>query len=109
MATRAVKSSAPLTFDLPVRLVEKIQAIKKTRRLTSASEVVRLAVEEFDFDGCKPKREASQQISVRVAAAQRVTLQRYARGKDSSIGELVRLALEGLTVKPARNVRGGRR
>ncbi|MDB6093310.1 MAG: CopG domain protein DNA-binding domain protein [Verrucomicrobia bacterium] len=102
MATRSPKISAPLTFDLPLGLIEKIQAIRKGRNLKTASDVVRLAIEQFDFDGCEPDHEPHQQISVRIAAQQRATLKRYSKTKDSSVGELVRLALESLPVKPPR-------
>ena len=39
------------------------------------------------------------------AAAQRAMLKRYGRSKDVSVGELLRLALEALAVKPARGTR----
>jgi hypothetical protein len=105
MATRSPKTSAPLTFDLPLSLIEKITAIRKGRRLKTASAVVRLAVEQFDFDGCEPAHVPHRQISVRITAPQRAMLKRYSKSKDSSVGELIRLALEGLTVKPPRTRR----
>jgi hypothetical protein len=105
MASRSPQTSAPLTFDLPRSLIEKIQSIRKGRGLKTASEVVRLAVEQFDFDGCEPDHEPHRQISVRITAPQRAMLKRFAKSKDSSVGELIRLALEGLTVKPPRTRR----
>ncbi len=105
MASRSSKNSAPLTFDLPLELIAKIKASRKSRGLKTASEVVRLAIEQFDFEACAPQREPHRQISVRIAAAQRAMLKRYARTKDTSVGELLRLALEDLAVKPARAAR----
>ena len=105
MATRSSKPSAPLTFDLPQGLVEKIQAIRKGRSLKTASEVVRLAIGQFDFDACKPDHEPHLQISVRINSAQRAMLRRYSKGKDTSVGELLRLALEALPVKAPRSRR----
>jgi Arc/MetJ-type ribon-helix-helix transcriptional regulator len=105
MASRSSKGSAPLTFDLPGTLIEKIHALRKGRTLKTASEVVRLAIEQFDFGACKPEREDRQQISVRVTNAQRAMLKRYAKGKDSSVGELIRLALDDLPVKAPRSAR----
>jgi Arc/MetJ-type ribon-helix-helix transcriptional regulator len=105
MASRSPKKSAPLTFDLPLGLIAKIKAVRKSRGLKSASEVVRLAIEGFDFESCRPSREPHRQISVRVAAPQRAMLKRYARGKDTSVGELLRIALEGLPVNPPRPAR----
>jgi hypothetical protein len=102
MASRTHKNSAPLTFDLPLGLITKIKAARKGRGLKTASEVVRLAIEEFDFEQCEPNHEPHRQISVRVAAPQRAMLKRYARSKGASVGELLRLALEALPLKAPR-------
>jgi len=107
MATRSTKKSAPLTFDLPLALIAKIESLRKSRALGTASQVVRLAVEQFDFDGCAPHHEPHRQISVRVAAPQRAMLKRYARTKGASVGELLRLALEALPAKPPRGPKRG--
>ena len=102
MASRTSRISAPLTFDLPRSLIDKIQSIRKGRKLKTASEVVRLAIEQFDFASCEPNHEPHRQISVRITAAQRARLKRYSKGKDSSVGELLRLALGGLPASPPR-------
>ena len=102
MASRSNKKSAPLTFDLPLGLIAKIKSSRKSRGLKSASEVVRLAIAQFDFERCEPGHDPHRQISVRVAAPQRAMLKRYARSKGASVGELLRLALEDLPVKPRR-------
>jgi len=107
MASRSTKKSSPLTFDLPLALIAKIDALRKSRALGTASQVVRLAIEQFDFDGCSPRHEPHRQISVRVAASQRAMLKRYARSKDASVGELLRLALEALPAKPPRSPKRG--
>lgn len=96
------KPSAPLTFELPVDLMEKIEACRKTMGLTTVSEVIRTAVERFDFTKCQPVHLPQRQISVRLSAEHRHTLRRQARLKDVSVGELLRLAIEGLQARPAR-------
>lgn len=63
---------------------------------------MRLAIGTFDFEGCKPVRDPHTQISVRVTNQQRAMLKRYARSKDGSVGELLRLALESLPLKAAK-------
>jgi hypothetical protein len=102
MATRTRKSSAPLTFDLPLSLIAKIEACRRGHGFATASEVVRLAIGGYDFDNCEPVRDPHRQISVRITGEQRSALKRYARQKDASVGELLRLALESLPVKPAK-------
>jgi Ribbon-helix-helix protein, copG family. len=96
------KSSAPLTFDLPSALITKIKTLRNGHGLRSASEVVRLAMDQFDFDRCVPVSVPHRQISVRITNEQRAKLKRYAKKKDTSVGELLRLAVENLAAKPAK-------
>jgi hypothetical protein len=96
MATRSKKSSAPLTFDLPLALIAKIKSLRNGQDRQTASEVVRMAMERFDFDKCSPDTVPHRQISVRITTDQRAMLKRYAKKKDTSVGELLRLALEDL-------------
>jgi len=100
MATRSRPVSAPLTFDLPDSLIAKIETCRNGHGLKTASEVVRMAIAQFNFDGCVPTRDPHRQISVRIAGPQRAMLKRFARTKDASVGELLRLALESLPEKP---------
>jgi hypothetical protein len=101
MASRKTPVSAPLTFDLPESLIAKIETCRKGHGLKTASEVVRLAIEAFDFASCKFARDPHRQISVRVNSAQRALLKRCARQNDGSVGELIRVALESLPIKTA--------
>ena len=105
MATRSRKISAPLTFDLPLSLIAKIETCRRGHGFGTASEVVRLAIGGYDFESCEPLRDPHRQISVRITADQRSMLKRYARQKDASVGELLRLALESLPVKPAKSAK----
>jgi Arc/MetJ-type ribon-helix-helix transcriptional regulator len=99
MATRNSTASAPLTFDLPVSLISKIETSRKVRGLKTASEVIRLALDQYDFEAYKPNHDPHRQISVRISSRQRATLKRYSRTKHASVGELLRLALEKLPEK----------
>lgn len=99
MAKSSRKPSAPLTFDLPESLISRIEVCRKGHGFATASEVVRTAIAGFDFDGCEPARDPHRQISVRITADQRSMLKRYARQKDASVGELLRLALEAMPAK----------
>jgi Arc/MetJ-type ribon-helix-helix transcriptional regulator len=102
MAKSPRSASAPLTFDLPLSLIARIESIRRGRTLKSASEAVRLAIEQFDFEGCEPAHDPRRQISVRITPRQRATLKRFSRKKHASVGELLRLALESLPSKPSR-------
>jgi metal-responsive CopG/Arc/MetJ family transcriptional regulator len=102
MAKKSSKPSAPLTFDLPESLIERIESCRKGHGFATASEVVRTAIANYDFATCKPDRDPHRQISVRITTDQRATLRRYSKQKDASVGELLRLALEALPVRPGR-------
>ncbi len=102
MAKTSRKPSAPLTFDLPESLIARIETCRKGHGFATASEVVRTAISGFDFESCAPTRDPHRQISVRVTADQRSTLRRYARQKNASVGELLRLALEAMPAKGAK-------
>lgn len=102
MAKNSRNTSAPLTFDLPKSLIARIEACRRGHGVKTASEIVRLAIATYDFEGCRFARDPHRQISVRVTADQRATLKRYARKKDASIGELLRLAIESVPLKPAK-------
>ena len=109
MPTPKSSSAAPLTFDLPVSLISKIARARRGHALGSVSEVVRLALEQFDLGSFQSARDPHVQISVRIAAKQRSALRHTAKRKDASVGEVIRAALEQLPEKPARTVQGRRR
>jgi hypothetical protein len=96
MAKTTRKASAPLTFDLPESLIARIETVRRGHGFKTASEVVRTAISGYDFAGAAPNRDPHRQISVRITPDQRSTLKRYARQKDASVGELLRLAIEAM-------------
>ncbi len=102
MAKTTRKASAPLTFDLPESLIARIESVRRGHGFKTASEVVRTAISDYDFDGAAPNRDPHRQISVRITTDQRSTLKRYARQKDASVGELLRLAIEAMPAKGAK-------
>lgn len=105
MASRSRPASAPLTFDLPLSLIDKIEVCRRGHGFETASEVIRYALDRVDFDAYRPSHDPHRQISVRVGLKQRVALKRFAKQKKASVGELLRLALESLPTRPARKAR----
>lgn len=101
MAKKASRPASPLTFDLPVSLIEKITTAQTKLGLASTSEVVRLALAKFNFDRFESSREEHRQISVRLPADMKTLLSRQSRKKKVSVGELLRASLDELsTAKP---------
>ena len=99
--------TAPLTFDLPLSLIEKIGIQRKKLGLRSASEVVREAIASFDIDHSTVASEPHRQISVRLPADIKAKLVKTAKRKKTSIGGLLRLALDAFDGKAAK--KGGRK
>jgi hypothetical protein len=96
MAVKSSSSWAPLTFDLTQPQVAKIESARRTLNLPTASEVVRLAIAQFNYASYEAKRPPHRQISVRLSPELREKLKRLATRKNVSIGELLRVALESL-------------
>ncbi len=102
MASKSSSTPAPLTFDLEQSLVDKIEDCREALGFHSTSEVVRLAISKFNFDRYKPAASEHRQISVRLSADMRGMLKKQARAKKASIGELLRVAIEGLSETAAK-------
>lgn len=102
MATKNSNAPSPLTFDLPVSLIGKLGSHQKRLGLKSASEVVRLAIGEYDYDRFESSTEEHRQISVRLPADQKNKLTKVSRKKKVSVGELLRVAIDALEAKAAK-------
>ena len=96
MPTKPTTAAAPLTFDLPVELIGKIEAHRRKEKLGSTSEVVRHAIREFDFGGYVVAANEHRQVSVRLTPRVKNFLVRTAKRKRVSVGELLRAAIEAL-------------
>jgi len=96
MPSRQIKKPAPVTFDLSLDLLAKIEVCRKDLEAETTSDVIRVALDQFDFAGCQPEVIPHRQISVRLNLEQRANLKRFARVKGVSVGELLRMAVESM-------------
>ncbi len=92
---------APLTFDLSESLLKKVDEYRRKSGLDSNSEVIRNAIHRYNFSSYKSDDKAHRQISVRIDADQKRELLKVSRQKKTSVGELLRAALEALSELPA--------
>lgn len=99
MAKKSAPPPSPLTFDLPVSLIDKIESHRKKLGLQSTSEVVRHAISAFDLDQYESDASEHRQISVRLPAQTKTALVKAAKKKRVSVGELLRVAIEALPTK----------
>lgn len=98
MAKKSVPAPSPLTFDLPVSLLTKIELHRKALGLTSTSAVVRHALESFDLSQFESSSEERRQISVRLAFNDKALLVKAAKKQGVSLGELLRAAVDALAL-----------
>jgi hypothetical protein len=103
MAKNNTNAPSPLTFDLPLSLISKLTAQQKQLGLKSTSEVVRLSIEQFDYDKFEASSEEHSQISVRLPGEMK-----YAKKKKVSVGELLRVAIDALEAKSKKSAKRGR-
>ncbi len=101
MASPRITVTTPLTFELPRALVVQIQSWRGRFGLKSASDVVRRALEDFDFTAFQAPRRDQCQISVRLPASRKRSLFSCARRHKVSAGELLRAALESFAPRAA--------
>ncbi len=101
MAKKSAPAPSPLTFDLPVSLLAKLEAQRKKLGLASTSEVVRHALAEFDLAEFESGAEERRQISVRLPAGDKSALVKAAKKQKVSLGEILRAAVEALPEKAA--------
>jgi Arc/MetJ-type ribon-helix-helix transcriptional regulator len=93
--------SSPLTFDLQEELLEKIESARSALDLSTNSEVIRHAIESYDFSSYAAPVRAHRQISVRLRLDSKQKLVKLAKKNDVSVGELLRTAIEALPAKKA--------
>ena len=102
MAKKSASAPSPLTFDLPVSLLAKIEAQRKRLGLSSTSEVVRHALGEFNLAKFESETEERRQISVSPASGDKAALVKTAKKQKVSLGEILRAAAESLPDKKAK-------
>jgi Arc/MetJ-type ribon-helix-helix transcriptional regulator len=98
--SRGAAESSPLTFDLKVELLAKIEKIRSAHGFASTSAAVRAALDQFDFDSYSPRKTKHRQISVRLSLSRKRELVRISKQKGVSVGELLRVSLDNLSVRP---------
>jgi Arc/MetJ-type ribon-helix-helix transcriptional regulator len=85
---------APLAIQLEVEFLDRLSEPVRDGKAKSVSGIIRDALERFDFSNVLVMHPAQLQISVRLPAEIRRTLRKVARAKHTSIGHLVRAAVE---------------
>lgn len=90
----ADKSARPFPVQLEVELLDRLSEPVREGRAKSVSEIIRTALERYDFANVVVMRPAQLTISVRLPAGIRRNLKQISRTKHTSVGQLVRAAIE---------------
>lgn len=88
------KVSRPFPIQLEVEFLDRLSEPVREGRAKSVSEIIRTALERYDFANVVVVRPSMVMISVRLPAAIRQNLKRLSRAKHTSAGQLVRAAVE---------------
>lgn len=84
----------PFPIQLEVEFLDRLSEPVRHGRAKSVSEIIRTALERFDFSNIVVMHTAHVAISVRLAPEIRRNLKQISRAKHTSVGQLVRAAVE---------------
>lgn len=88
----------PFAISLDTDLLDRLGEIVRTGKARSVSALIRDALEPFDFDEYKVIRPEQKLISVRLPVEVRDSLKHAAETKQTSVGHLVRTAIESFLI-----------
>jgi len=88
------KAARPFPLQLEVELLDRLSEPVREGRAKSVSEIIRTALERYDFANIVVMRPAQLLVSVRLSAEIRRNLKQISRAKHTSVGQLVRAAVE---------------
>ena len=88
------KSPKPFPIQMEVEFLDRLSEPVREGRAKSVSELIRTALEKFDFANVVVMHPAQLQISVRLPVEIRRNLKKISRAKHTSVGRLVRAAVE---------------
>ncbi|MBI2510707.1 MAG: ribbon-helix-helix protein, CopG family [Opitutae bacterium] len=84
----------PFAIQLEVEFLDRLSEPVREGKARSVSEIIRTALERYNLENVVVVRPSQVMISVRLPADIRSDLQRVAREKHTSVGQLVRSAVE---------------
>ena len=99
------KVARPFPLTLELEFLDRLSEPVREGRAKSVSDIIRTALENYDLANVVVMHPQQVQISVRLPAEIRKSLKKVSRSKHTSIGQLVRAAVEAylpqLEVAPA--------
>jgi Arc/MetJ-type ribon-helix-helix transcriptional regulator len=90
----ANKDAKPFPIQMEVEFLDRLHEPVRDGKAKSVSDIIRTALARYDFSDVLVLRPSQVQISVRLPAMIRQQLRKTARLKHTSVGQLVRAAVE---------------
>lgn len=84
----------PFPIQMEVEFIDRLSEPVREGKAKSVSDIIRTALERYDFEDVLVLHPAQLQISVRLPGEIRRQLRKTARVKHTSVGHLVRAAVE---------------
>ena len=88
------KPTKPFPIQMEVEFLDRLSEPVRDGKAKSVSDIVRTALARYDFSDVVVMHPAQLQISVRLTTEIRRQLKKTARSKHTSVGHLVRVAVE---------------
>lgn len=88
------KGTGPFPIQMEVEFLDRLSEPVRDGKAKSVSDIIRSALERYDFSDVVVMHPAQLQISVRLPLEIRRQLKKTARSKHTSVGHLVRAAVE---------------
>ncbi len=88
------QATRPFAIQLEVEFLDRLSEPVRDGRAKSVSEIIRTALERFDLANVVVVRPSQLAISVRLPGEIRRNLKKIARAKHTSVGQLVRAAVD---------------
>jgi predicted DNA-binding protein len=90
----ASKATRPFPIQMEVEFLDRLSEPVRDGKAKSVSEIIRTALERYDFSDVLVMHPAQLLVSVRLPTEVRRQLKKTARSKHTSVGHLVRAAVE---------------
>ena len=88
------KAPRPFPIQMEVEFLDRLSEPVRDGKAKSVSDIIRAALERYDFSDVLVIHPAQLQVSVRLTPEIRRQLKKTARSKHTSVGHLVRAAVE---------------
>ncbi len=90
----AAPETRPFPIQMEVEFLDRLSEPVRDGKAKSVSDIIRTALERYDFSDVLVMHPSQLQISVRLPLEVRRVLKKTARAKHTSVGHLVRVAVE---------------